>query len=80
MSAARSSSTRALIYIGSTYGERLPTELLDDILQTSRAVLWLNDNILQLQERAGDFAARYGWRLPGSTTRPSPRCATRAGR
>jgi uncharacterized protein YdaL len=53
---------RALIYIGSTYGERLPTELLDDVLQTSRAVLWLNDNILQLQERAGDFAARYGWR------------------
>lgn len=52
----------ALIYIGSTYGERLPTELLDDVLRTSRPVLWVNDNILQLEARAGDFSARYGWR------------------
>lgn len=52
----------ALIYIGSTYGERLPTDLLDDVLRTSHPVLWVNDNILQLEARAGDFAARYGWR------------------
>ena len=51
----------ALIYIGSTYGERLPADLLDDVLRTSRPVLWVNDNILQLEARAGDFAARYGW-------------------
>jgi uncharacterized protein YdaL len=52
----------ALIYIGSTYGERLPTDLLDDVLRTSRPVLWVNDNIQQLEARSGDFAARYGWR------------------
>lgn len=52
----------ALIYVGSTYGEQLPTDLLDDVLRTSRPVLWINDNILQLEARAGDFAARYGWR------------------
>ena len=52
----------ALVYVGSTYGERLPGELLDDVLRTSRPVVWLNDNILQLEERAPDFAARYGWR------------------
>jgi uncharacterized protein YdaL len=52
----------ALIYIGSTYGERLPIDLLDDVLRTRRPVLWINDNILQLERRAGDFADRYGWR------------------
>jgi uncharacterized protein YdaL len=52
----------ALIYIGSTYGEHLPVGLLDDVGRTSRPVLWVNDNILQLERRTGDFAARYGWR------------------
>ncbi len=52
----------ALIYIGSTYGERLPADLLDDVLRTNRPVLWINDNILQLEARARDFSARYGWR------------------
>ena len=52
----------ALIYIGSTYGEQLPTELLDDVVRTSRPVLWVNHNILQLERHTGDFAVRYGWR------------------
>jgi uncharacterized protein YdaL len=54
----------ALVYVGSTYDERLPSALLDDILRTSRPVVWLGSNIGQLERRAGDFRARYGWR-PG---------------
>ncbi|HKX47471.1 MAG TPA: DUF2334 domain-containing protein [Gaiellaceae bacterium] len=51
----------ALVYIGSTYGERLPRSLLDDVLSTDRPVLWINDNIHQLVRRAGTFAAHFGW-------------------
>jgi uncharacterized protein YdaL len=52
----------ALIYVGSTYEAKLPRRLLDDVLRTSRPVIWVGDNIQQLAERAGDFAARFGWR------------------
>ena len=51
----------ALVYLGSTYDERLPQAMLDDILGMRKPVLWVADNILQLSQRAGDFAARYGW-------------------
>ncbi len=51
----------ALVYLGSTYDEPLPRALLDDVLLASTPVLWVNDNILQLTQRAGDFAQRYGW-------------------
>lgn len=50
-----------VIYIGSTYDEPLPTALLDDVLATSKPVLWMNSNIWQLSQRAGDFATRYGF-------------------
>lgn len=50
-----------LIYIGSTYEEPLPTALLDDVLATTKPVLWMNDNIWQLSQRAPDFAGTYGW-------------------
>jgi uncharacterized protein YdaL len=52
----------ALLYIGSTFGERLPRAFLDDVLRTSRPVVWVGNNIAQLERRAGDFPARYGWR------------------
>jgi uncharacterized protein YdaL len=52
----------ALIYIGSTFGERLPEALLVDVLRTRRPVVWIGSNIAQLEERADDFSARYGWR------------------
>jgi uncharacterized protein YdaL len=51
----------ALIYIGSTYEERLPKAFLDDVLRTTRPVLWVGNNVAQLERRAGDFRARYGW-------------------
>lgn len=50
-----------LIYIGSTYGEPLPTALLDDVLATAKPVLWMNDNIWQLSARAANFAGQYGF-------------------
>ena len=51
----------ALIYLGSTYDEPLPEALLDDVLRTRTPVMWVNENISQLTQRAGDFAATYGW-------------------
>lgn len=50
-----------LIYVGSTYGEPLPTALLDDVLATTKPVLWMNDNIWQLSARSPNFAAQYGF-------------------
>ena len=50
-----------LVYIGSTYGEPLPTAMLDDVLATTKPVLWMNDNIWQLSARAANFAGQYGF-------------------
>ncbi|WP_205746321.1 DUF2334 domain-containing protein [Dyella amyloliquefaciens] len=50
-----------LIYIGSTYDEPLPTALLDDVLATTKPVLWMGDNIWQLSARATNFATQYGF-------------------
>ena len=52
----------AVVYIGSAYGEKLPTAFLDDVLEADRPIVWVNDNVLQLATRAGTFAERYGWR------------------
>lgn len=76
----------ALVYVGSTYAARLPTALLDDVLRTRRPVIWVNDNVLQLARRAGDFAARYGWeplafdRSPVAEVRYKGRTLTRWSR
>jgi uncharacterized protein YdaL len=51
----------AVIYLGSVFGERLPKLFLDDVLRTRRPVLWVADNIGELEQRAGDFGERYGW-------------------
>src|SRR6266705_5817812 len=55
----------AVIYIGSTYGEPLPTAFLDDVLATSKPVVWAYDNIWQLTERDPNFASTYGWMWSG---------------
>ena len=51
----------ATIYLGTSYGERLPASFEDDVLRTRRPVIWVADNISELERRAGDFRARYGW-------------------
>jgi uncharacterized protein YdaL len=51
----------AVFYIGSTYDEPLPSAFLDDVLATTKPVVWAYDNIWQLTGHIPDFATRYGW-------------------
>ena len=56
----------ATIYIGSTYDEPLPLAFLNDVLSTTRPVIWAADNIWQLTGTEGSaadtaFMAKYGW-------------------
>jgi uncharacterized protein YdaL len=52
----------ATVYLGSLFGQRLPHALLDDVLSTQRPVIWAGYNVGELEDRAPDFRARYGWR------------------
>lgn len=52
----------ATIYLGSTYDEPLPEAFLDDVLASTRPVIWAYSNIWQLVERAEDFVEAYGFR------------------
>jgi uncharacterized protein YdaL len=54
------------IYLGSTYNEPLPSTFLNDVLSTSKPVIWAGDNIWQLSGAAGSatdtaFQNTYGW-------------------
>jgi uncharacterized protein YdaL len=51
----------AIIYVGSTYDEALPTAFLDDISATAKPVTWIFDNIWQLTARNPSFAAGHGF-------------------
>jgi uncharacterized protein YdaL len=56
----------ATIYIGSTYDEPIPTAFLNDVLSTTRPVIWAGWNVWQLSGiRASKvntaFRLRYGW-------------------
>ncbi|GAA3668441.1 uncharacterized protein YdaL [Lentzea atacamensis] len=50
-----------VIYIGSTYDEPIPLAFLDDVLATTKPVLWMAHNIWQLTARAPSFQTTYGW-------------------
>lgn len=52
----------AVIYLGSSWDEPLPTAFLDDTLAGKSNVVWVNWNIWQLTNRDPDFAANYGWK------------------
>ena len=59
-------SYSATIYIGSTYNEPIPHTFLNDVLSTTRPVMWIGDNIWQLTGTPGSaadtaFEAAYGW-------------------
>ena len=59
-------SYTATIYIGSTYNEPIPQTFLNDVLATTRPVMWAGDNIWQLTGASGSaadtaFMAAYGW-------------------
>jgi uncharacterized protein YdaL len=51
----------AVIYLGSTYDEPLPTAFLDDVTATTKPVTWVFDNIWQLAARDPGFAATRGF-------------------
>lgn len=56
----------ATIYIGSSYGEPIPTAFLNDALSTTHPVIWAGWNVWQLSGAWGSpadqaFQAKYGW-------------------
>ena len=55
----------AVIYLGSTYDEPIPTAFLDDVAKATRPVVWAYDNIWQLTSRVPDFTTTYGWNWAG---------------
>jgi uncharacterized protein YdaL len=63
-SAGEMAGYKAVVYIGSTYDEPIPSSFLDDTLADRGKVVWLGWNIWQLSNRAGAeaFKARYGWK------------------
>lgn len=61
----------AAIYLGTTFDEPLPAAFLDDVLVTTKPVLWSYDNIWQLTNRApATFEGRYGWNAAQSSFDP----------
>lgn len=61
--AGEMSNYSAVIYIGSTWDEPLPNAFLDDVYKGTTPVLWINDNIWELTNRAtpAAFKDKYGW-------------------
>jgi uncharacterized protein YdaL len=51
----------AVIYLGSTYDEALPTAFLDDITTTTKSVTWVYDNLWELTNKDTTFAAKHGF-------------------
>jgi uncharacterized protein YdaL len=55
----------AAVYIGSTYGEPLPTAFLGDVFNSTVPVVWIYDNIWQLTGSFPSFPTVYGWNWSG---------------
>lgn len=60
----------AVIYVGSTYAQPLPTAFTDDVLAEKSRVVWVAENLWQLARRTPDFAARYGFVAGANDDRP----------
>ncbi len=55
-------SYTAVVYVGSTYDEPIPTAFLDDVWSGARPVVWVYDNIWELTNRySATWVSRYGW-------------------
>jgi uncharacterized protein YdaL len=62
--AGQLSGYSATIYLGSTYNEPIPVTFLNDVLATTRPVIWAGDNIWQLSGTGTAdqaFQSAYGW-------------------
>ena len=53
----------AVIYIGSTYNEPIPSTFLTDVAASTKPIIWMYDNIWQLGSAVGEtaFTQKYGW-------------------
>jgi uncharacterized protein YdaL len=51
---------KAVIYVGTSYGQRLPRAFLADVRAGKRPVLWLGGNARQLTDAA--YVRKHGWR------------------
>jgi uncharacterized protein YdaL len=55
------SNYQAVIYVGSTFDQAVPTAFLADVVAGTRPVLWIDDNIWQLVNHYPSFASTYGF-------------------
>ena len=62
------SAYAAVIYVGSTYGEPLPTAFLADVRAGTKPTIWMYDNIWQLSAEYTSFATTMGWNWTGFDT------------
>lgn len=62
----------ATFYVGSVYGSKLPQAFMDDVMKTTKPVVWFKYNIDQIAwaNRAA-FEAKFGLTLYGNTKRPA---------
>lgn len=56
----------AVVYLGSTYNEPIPAAFLNDVVASTKPVLWSGFNVWQLSGAAGSatqtaFTTKYGW-------------------
>ncbi|HEX8794555.1 MAG TPA: DUF2334 domain-containing protein [Polyangiaceae bacterium] len=51
----------ATVYVGSTTGEPLADDLVDDVLADAAPVVWIGGSVRELAGRAADFGARFGF-------------------
>lgn len=52
-----------VVYVGSTYGEPLPDAFKNDVVASTKPVVWLNNNLDQLGAWTDAWAERFGFRL-----------------
>ncbi len=57
----------AVVYVGTSYGQRLPRAFLSDVRAGSRPVLWLGGNAYQLTDAA--YVRAHGWRAGSDVIR-----------
>ncbi len=60
-SAQEMTAYRAVIYLGSTFDQPVPSAFLSDVASGVRPVRWIDDNIWQLVNAYPSFATTYGF-------------------
>ncbi len=60
----------AVVYLGSTFDEQVPTAFLNDVLSGAKPVLWANSNVWQLVAQSPTFAADHGFTTTFYDTAP----------